>query len=555
MIVERHPSSRAKSVHWRAAFLVVHGVLFALLVSACSDGPTVGKTATATATATVPSTPSDTPTARATATPRDTDTPPPTATPTATVRERPAGPAADVSEELTGGNGIFMGEADSFVPPDSYRFVPPDGYVDHEYVAAGTATAYGVVGGTAALTDDGHWSFVPSTTAAYRTRVIVRRPADAADASGTVIVEWLNVSGGIDANPDYVSFQEEIVRQHHIWVGVSAQLIGVEGGPVLVAAPGGEAFAGKGLKGIDPARYGSLTHPGDGYSFDIFTQVARALLQGGPLLGGAEPRYVLAVGESQSAIALTTYYDGVQPLTLMFDGFLIHSRGAVSLPLVGPGEYADIVSALVAGVLPVFRDDLDAPVMDIQTESDVAGILNSGAVRQPDTDRFRLWDAAGTAHADAHLVGFVANRLDCGAPINNGPMHLVAKAAFRHLDTWVRTGEPPPVAPRLELTSGTMPEVQRDSDGIAIGGIRTPPIDVPVDVLSAVPGPNPQIICLLLGSTQPLPDARLAELYPSRDAYVQQYDAAIDQVIESGFVLEPDRGALLAFAQPSRIAP
>jgi hypothetical protein len=448
-----------------------------------------------------------------------------------------------------------MGQADSFIPPDSYAFVPPDGYVAHEYVAAGTATDYGVAGGTAALTDDGHWSFVPSSTAAYRTRVIVLRPADTADWSGTVIVEWLNVSGGLDANPDYVSIQEEIVRQHHIWVGVSAQIIGVEGGPVIVPAPGGEIFAGKGLKEIDPARYGSLTHPGDGYSFDIFTQVARAALQGGPLLGGAQPRYVLAVGESQSAIALTTYYDGVQPLTLMFDGFLIHSRGSGSLPLVEPGEYADIVGAIGGGVRPIFRDDLDAPVMEIQTESDITGILNSAAVRQPDTDRFRLWEVAGTAHADVHLVGFVADMLDCGAPINNGPMHLVAKAAFSHLDTWVRTGELPPVAPRLELNSAAMPEIQRDSDGIAIGGIRTPPVDVPVDVLSGVPGPTPQIICLLLGSTQPLPDARLAELYPSRDAYVQQYDAATDQAIDSGFILEPDRDAMLAFSQPSRIEP
>jgi hypothetical protein len=134
-------------------------------------------------------------------------------------------------------------------------------------------------------------------------------------------------------------------------------------------------------------------------------------------------------------------------------------------------------------------------------------------------------------------------------------MHLVAKAAFSHLDTWVRTGELPPVAPRLELNSAAMPEIQRDSDGIAIGGIRTPPVDVPVDVLSGVPGPTPQIICLLLGSTQPLPDARLAELYPSRDAYVQQYDAATDQAIDSGFILEPDRDAMLAFSQPSRIEP
>src|SRR5262249_40390831 len=160
--------------------------------------------------------------------------------------------------------------------------------------------------------------------------------------------------------------------------------------------------------------------PGDGYSFDIFTQVTRALLEGGPAVGGAKPEFVLAAGESQSAIALTTYYDGVQPLTLMFDGFLVHSRAAFSLPLVWPGEYAGLVGSL-GGAQPVLRDDLDAPVVELQTESDVTGILNSVAVRQPDSDRFRLWEVAGTSHADAHLLGSVAGSIDCGVPINNGP--------------------------------------------------------------------------------------------------------------------------------------
>ena len=193
------------------SLLVACGALLALFVSACSDSQNGG----------------------------------------AMLGGRPAGPAADVSEELTGGNGPFMGSP--------YPFGAPDGYVDHEYVAAGTATAYEPKG---ELTNDGHWTFAPSTSAAYRTRVIVRRPTDASKASGTVIVEWLNVSGGVDANPEYVSLEEEIVRQGHIWVGVSAQIIGVEGGPVLVTAPGGEGIAGKGLKALDPARYGSLAASG-----------------------------------------------------------------------------------------------------------------------------------------------------------------------------------------------------------------------------------------------------------------------------------------------------
>jgi hypothetical protein len=462
-----------------------------------------------------------------------------------TVRQRPEGPAADVSEEITGGNGPFIAAGAGFAVPA--------GYVDHEYVASGTATAYVAKG---ALTDDGRWTLEPGATAAYRSRILVRRPQKASDASGTVIVEWLNVSGGADANPEYASLEEEILRQGHTWVGVSAQLIGVEGGPVLVTVPGGNDVAGKGLKAIDAARYGSLQHPGDGYSFDIFTQAARAVLENQQLLGGAKPRALLAAGESQSAFALTTYYDGVQPLTLVFDGFLLHSRGSASLPLVAPGASADLAGSIGSATHPILRDDLDAPAMDLQAEGDVTGILNSSTARQPDSDRFRLWEVAGTAHADAHLVGPLASSIDCGAPINKGPLHIVAKAALRSLDTWVRAGKAPLVAPLLELTEdGGTRAIRRNDDGIALGGIRTPPVEVPVDVLSGAPGPSTAVICLLLGSAKPLPAARLAQLYPTRATYQQKYDAATDEAIHSGFVLEADRDALLAFAEPSRINP
>ena len=52
----------------------------------------------------------------------------------------------------------------------------------------------------------------PGTTAPYVTRILVRRPAEDADFNGTVVVEWLNVSGGVDANPDYSYLGDEIHR-------------------------------------------------------------------------------------------------------------------------------------------------------------------------------------------------------------------------------------------------------------------------------------------------------------------------------------------------------
>jgi hypothetical protein len=179
-------------------------------------------------------------------------------------------------------------------------------------------------------------------------------------------------------------------------------------------------------------------------------------------------------------------------------------------------------------------------------------VIGSLPARQPDDDGFRLWEVAGTAHADTRLVGEAVDRLDCGVPINDGPLHVVAKAALRRLDAWVRTGEPPPRAPRLEIVPGER-ELRRDEAGIAIGGVRTPPVDVPVVVLSGEPGPTPSTLCLLLGSTTPLTPEQLAARYDSRAEYEDRYEAAVDEAIEAGFVLPADREALLAYAEPSLV--
>ncbi len=137
---------------------------------------------------------------------------------------------------------------------------------------AGTAASYQSQG---PLPANGEYHLVTGPSAAYKTRIVVRRPASAAAFNGTVVVEWLNVSGGLDAAPDYTYVASELVRGGYAWVGVSAQKIGVEGGAVAVNTPvSAQGGAGKGLRHLDPARYASLHHPGDAFSYDIFTQVA-----------------------------------------------------------------------------------------------------------------------------------------------------------------------------------------------------------------------------------------------------------------------------------------
>lgn len=439
---------------------------------------------------------------------------------TTTIVERPAGPAADLDEELSAdGSDAFLTEAVSGIEL-------PEDWTNRELVAAGTAQAEG------------------NPDADYRTRIVVRHPT-AEDFNGTVVVEWLNVSSGLDSNPDYLMASEEIIREGYAWVGVSAQRIGVEGGDVAVPVDAAGELAGKGLKVIDPERYGSLDHPGDAYAYDIYTQVARALRANEGALEDLEPERVLAMGESQSAFALTTYANEVQPETEAFDGFLIHSRGASGLGFGEPGESLDIAGSLSGEPEPI-RTDLDVPTMIVESETDVFSIINYLPARQDDTDTIRVWEIAGTAHADTKVLGAAAELIDCGVPVNDGPQHFVVKAALRSLDTWVRGGEAPAKAARL--SEG------RDDNGIILDGIRTPQVDVPAQVLSGEPGPSTEIICLLLGSTTPLPEERLAELYESPDDYLAQYEAATDAAIEAGFVLEADRQAVLDGAKPELIA-
>ena len=414
------------------------------------------------------------------------------------------------------------------------------GYVEEEYFVHGTARSFDATG---PLTDNGHWRLTERDTAPFTTRILVRRPSDPDAASGTVVVEWDNVSAGFDSTPDWAFTSAELMREGAVYVGVSAQKQGVDGeGPGLVGA------LGSSLAAADPARYGSLSHPGDDYSYDLFRQIG-ALAKAGPAHGldpldGLPRDHVIAIGESQSAFRLTAYVNGLQVLDPVFDGFLIHSRGGGSATYDESGD----VAAATNGAIRI-RDDLDVPVFVFSTETDLT-LLGYAAARQPDTDRFRSWEVAGTAHADAHILGGadparVAQALGCGQPVNDGPQHLALKAALAHLVDWVVDGTPPPSGDPIELDASGA--IVRDSDGNAVGGVRLPAVEVPVATLSGEPVGD-SVLCRLFGSTTPFPPEELVRRYGTEDAYLAAYADSYDRSVGDGFALEADRATALAKA-------
>ncbi|NQX87288.1 MAG: hypothetical protein HRT77_01350 [Halioglobus sp.] len=424
------------------------------------------------------------------------------------------------------------------------------GYQSQEFILADIATSY-----TSALplpTDGKLELTANSETIAgdFNTRVLVLRPIDPRDFDGRVVVEWLNVSAGIDANPNWIMSHNALIRSGSAWVGVSAQAVGVN---ALLNSASPTAV-----------RYDSLLHPGDSYSYDIFSKAGE--LAGEPsatLLDGLTADVLIATGESQSAMRLVTYIDGVHPLNSIFDGFYVHSRFGMG----GPISQSPLPYIPFPHPSPV-RDDLNVPVLIVQAEGDVIG--SNLQSRQPAASALvREWEMAGTAHADSYtLLGIndpgdgsmteimfnlmrgPSNPFNCVNGFNAGPHWLIVQAAHRALDVWIRTSTPPPAPPRLTVVSASPVRLLRDADGNAKGGLRSPHVDVPIATLdvenAATPGGFP--FCGLFGRTIPLTAQRLFELYPTKADFVRQWSDAIHAAVAGGFLLFEDGEDLKAAA-------
>ncbi len=413
----------------------------------------------------------------------------------------PAAPAAPPpsSPTVTGPiPGTAPGDRLSDKLEDTYPFfsTPDDlaahGYVEEEFYLSGTADGWDTTG--IKVADD-----IP-----YTTRLIVRRPANPWRFNGTVLVEWQNVTAGYDL--DALWNADTVTRGGYVWVGVSAQRVGVNQ-----------------LRAWSPTRYGALDVTGNGayvtdqLSYDIFAQAGQALKRTGPgsALGPLRARTLLAIGASQSAGRMTVYYDRVLPqVSPVFDGY-----------------------GFIVGSAPT-RVGAE-PVFQVLSETDVRT-----PQRPADTDLFRRWEVAGGAHSGwaGYEYRMPISERDLGQvpvyncdhpPFSRVPVHHVTAAAYLHLARWVREGTAPPTAPPLAFNAdGTK---QRDELGLAVGGIRLSQVSVPTSLNTGDnSGPS---FCLLFGTHRPFDEATLDRLYPSHGRYVAAVVLADLRNVRDGYLL------------------
>lgn len=403
---------------------------------------------------------------------------------------------------------------------DSWYDIGELGYVEEEFFVSGTARS--------------HSGAAPAD---FTTRVIVRRPREASTFNGTVVLDWVNVSAQFENAVGTLEGHRYFLREGYAYVHVSAQAAGLCCIPLTP-------------KIWDPVRYADIDHPGDDYAFDIFSQIAQGFLKinGDDPMDGLPVTSIIAMGQSQSAQRLHTYVNEVQPSANVIDGFLIHS---------------DIGSGKDFGTRP--------PVPVIQLLSDAEAEPEEPSAR----DNYALWEVAGAAHqnlwvgyhqvlgqlrrvglmlppqpmmADDQLhesAGNYGEQPDPGLAVcvvagTAFPMRYALAAAIHHMKIWIETGVPAPQPPRYEFNDdGTL---ARDELGNARGGLRYPPIDVPVARYHSD-------LCRLGGITVPLTDLELRQRYPSHADYLAQMQAASDKLIDSGYLLPHDAAELMSRAE------
>jgi hypothetical protein len=385
-----------------------------------------------------------------------------------------------------------------------------NGYIEEEYFFEGTANRY-ITSGTATGTvqDSGH---------PYRTRMVVRRPADAKKFNGTVLVEWVNVTNGFDAENFWFFAWEHVLRAGYAWVGVSAQRVGVDRLKTWSATRYGT---------LDVTKAGAITN--DALSYDIFMQAGKAVRSNPAVLGGLEAKTVLATGESQSAQRLATFINAVMPLGNVYDGAILLSNFGQAI-----------------------RPDPAVPVWKLLFEWDVQ--TGEANVRMADSDKFHSWEIAGTAHVDHHLrltreplelrdllVSSEANLAPtCTIPTigSRVPNHYVVDAAIDHMVRWVRHGKRPPAAARFQMEQDNPTQIARNEFDLALGGIRLSQIAVPT---AKNVGENTGAgACARWGYHQPFDVQTLDSLYRSHGDYLEDVVRATRHNLKRGYILKPD---------------
>jgi hypothetical protein len=138
----------------------------------------------------------------------------------------------------------------------------------------------------------------------------------------------------------------------------------------------------------------------------------------------------------------------------------------------------------------------------------------------------------------------------------------ISRATLVALNGWAEANVAPPdsqlmpLAPTTDADALSAPKhlpkavierPKRDSDGNVLGGVRLPDMAAPLGVNAAQQEPK-SFGCSLAGAFLPFSEARIAELYKSRDDYVNKIRLAARKLEAERLLLPEDVAVIVADA-------
>lgn len=401
------------------------------------------------------------------------------------------------------------------------------GFTEDEYQVSGTADVY-------EYTPDLQVA-VQTADVPYTSRLMIRRPAAAEDFNGTVVFEMLNPTAGHDIDFMWHYIEPLVLADGYIWVGVTIRPLAIDQ-----------------LKGWDPQRYGALSMPDRGVTYDMYRDLAALFRDASDPenpLAGYDITHIIGSGYSQSDDWMTTFSNEFH--TTDFDGYLTGGGNAA----------ARAINSSDTEFYPDERrfNTVDAPYFRVQSETEVAYFTYPAEeVRQPDSSVFRQWEVPGAAHGSG-IVWQLASQVrardlggpfpPCNLPLAEIGLETTVRAALDHMNTWVRDGVAPPASLWIE-TQG-LRNVVRDTFGNALGGVRLPQLEVPFANYFALNQGIPP--CVFAGAQFVFDDATLESLYRNHGKYVSQFAHAANALEQQGYMLPADAEAVKDTAGDSNI--
>lgn len=442
-------------------------------------------------------------------------------------------------------------------------------YVEEEYFLHGTADAFRheADGTLSVLTKD----------IAYGTRIIVRRPRDAAKFSGVVHFEPIHPSQG--GTSHWLMAANYMLKRGDIYVAAG---LGDDPPTRKTSAEGPFPNAqSQVLHWFAPERYKPIAWPQeDGIRYQLMADMG-ALLRSdradNPLRGLHVRRMLVGGWSYTGSIQRTFINEGFHERARLpdgkpvFDGYLL---GISSRWNGGGYNPLNSVEPKVANEDPrrTLRA-IDVPVIEFMTEFEVA----TGKPDQlPDSDAkvgaHRIYELGGVIHGSSMIDGNPprdqrANMIQlaakgypvaavrgeeagnaCTLPISDVPHGPLARAALDNLLGWVDRNVVPPRAPQLRWTADG--KIARDASGNPLGGLPVAEFQVPLASYGLYTGTDQSACVSKVGRPiflrQDMSGAAAKARYGSAKAYTKRYDKAVDALVQQRWLLPDDATMLKA---------